>query len=118
MRRPSTPPLIELGDDVAIVLCNSRRDGLSARPGAIDGDAMWLPAFPRCRRRRRPRLVTAVRSRRGLFPPRTLGHRQAQGHRGRRGHALDRRRAAHFGDVDAASCRRRPLAGVTFTFSR
>ena len=35
----------ELGDDVAIVLCNSRRDGLSARPGAIGGDAMWLPAF-------------------------------------------------------------------------
>jgi hypothetical protein len=35
----------ELGDDVAIVLCNSRRDGLSARPGSIDGDAMWLPAF-------------------------------------------------------------------------
>ena len=35
----------ELGDDVAIVLCNSRRDGLSARPGSIEGDAMWLPAF-------------------------------------------------------------------------
>ena len=28
-----------------LVLCNSRRDGLSARPGSIDGDAMWLPAF-------------------------------------------------------------------------